>query len=34
ELDQRTNSYALTRRGRRELTARRDWETQYVNISE
>jgi len=30
ELDQRTNFYTLTRRGRRELDARRDWENQYV----
>jgi PadR family transcriptional regulator PadR len=34
ELDERTNSYTLTRRGRREITARRDWETQYVDLSE
>ena len=30
--DQRTNYYTLTRRGRRELQARRDWETQYVEL--
>ena len=30
ELDQRTNKYTLTDRGRRELRARRDWENQYV----
>jgi DNA-binding PadR family transcriptional regulator len=31
ELDRRTNYYALTGRGQRELDARREWETQYVN---
>ncbi len=30
ELDRRTNFYSLTRRGRREIEARRDWEAQYV----
>jgi PadR family transcriptional regulator PadR len=30
--DQRTNYYTLTRRGRRELQARRDWEAQYVEL--
>ncbi len=30
EVDRRTNSYALTDRGRRELRARRDWEDAYV----
>jgi PadR family transcriptional regulator PadR len=30
--DQRTNYYTLTRRGRRELQARRDWEAQYVGL--
>jgi len=34
QLDKRTNSYTLTRRGRREITARRDWETQYVDFTE
>ncbi|MDL0130276.1 PadR family transcriptional regulator [Halobacterium salinarum] len=34
ELDERTNSYTLTQRGRREITARRDWEQQYVDLSE
>ena len=29
-IDQRTNYYVLTSRGRRELQARRDWEEQYV----
>ena len=30
ELDRRTNSYKLTRRGNRELAARRDWEAEYI----
>jgi len=34
QLDKRTNVYTLTRRGRREIAARRDWETQYVDFSE
>ena len=28
--DRRTNFYILTRRGSREIEARRDWEDQYV----
>ncbi|KYH25575.1 transcriptional regulator PadR-like family protein [Halalkalicoccus paucihalophilus] len=28
--DKRTNIYALTDRGRREIDARRDWERQYL----
>ena len=32
EIDQRTNYYTVTQRGRRELQARRDWETQYVDV--
>ncbi len=28
--DRRTNVYSVTRRGRREIEARRDWENQYV----
>ncbi|MDS0476841.1 helix-turn-helix transcriptional regulator [Natrinema sp. 1APR25-10V2] len=28
--DQRTNVYSVTRRGTREIEARRDWEAQYV----
>ncbi|GAD53804.1 transcriptional regulator, PadR family [Halarchaeum acidiphilum MH1-52-1] len=32
KIDERTNSYALTRRGRREIEARREWETQYVEL--
>lgn len=30
EIDRRTNSYSLTRRGHRELEARREWEDQYL----
>jgi PadR family transcriptional regulator PadR len=30
QRDRRTNTYALTRRGQREIEARRDWEAQYV----
>jgi PadR family transcriptional regulator PadR len=33
ELDKRTNYYAITRRGERELEARRDWEQQYIEES-
>ncbi|ELY95789.1 MULTISPECIES: PadR family transcriptional regulator [Natrialba] len=29
--DRRTNVYSVTRRGRRELEDRRDWESQYVS---
>jgi len=32
EIDQRTNSYTVTRRGRRELEARREWEAEYVDL--
>ncbi|WP_211312990.1 PadR family transcriptional regulator [Halarchaeum salinum] len=32
KIDDRTNSYTLTRRGRRELEARREWENQYVDL--
>jgi PadR family transcriptional regulator PadR len=32
ELDRRTNYYSLTRRGRREIEARRDWEANYVEF--
>lgn len=31
-IDDRTNSYALTGRGRRELEARREWEASYVDL--
>jgi len=34
EKDQRTNIYTLTRRGRREIEARREWEQQYVQPQE
>ena len=30
EADRRTNVYSVTRRGEREIDARRDWEEQYV----
>ena len=31
-IDDRTNSYSLTARGRRELEARREWESGYVDL--
>ncbi|GGL65786.1 PadR family transcriptional regulator [Halocalculus aciditolerans] len=31
KVDDRTNSYSLTRRGRREIEARREWEDEYVD---
>jgi DNA-binding PadR family transcriptional regulator len=31
QIDDRTNSYSLTDRGRREIEARREWEDQYVD---
>ncbi len=31
ERDKRTNFYAPTRRGRREIDARRDWEDGYID---
>lgn len=31
EKDRRTNEYTMTRRGRQEIEARQDWETQYTN---
>ncbi|MGM0606127.1 MAG: PadR family transcriptional regulator [Halobacteriota archaeon] len=30
EQDRRTNKYVLTRRGRREIDARSEWEAQYL----
>lgn len=30
KLDDRTNVYTLTRRGKRELEARREWENQFL----
>lgn len=32
QLDQRTNYYSVTRRGRRELEARLEWENQFVEV--
>jgi len=32
KYDDRTNAYAPTRRGRRELQARRAWESSYVEL--
>jgi DNA-binding PadR family transcriptional regulator len=32
ELDRRTNVYVLTRRGRREIEARKRWEGQYLEL--
>jgi DNA-binding PadR family transcriptional regulator len=34
EKDRRTNVYTLTRRGHREIEARRDWEQQYIELKE
>ncbi|MFB6136688.1 MAG: PadR family transcriptional regulator [Halobacteriaceae archaeon] len=34
EQDRRTNYYALTQRGRRELVARREWEDEYLEEHE
>jgi len=31
EIDRRTNSYTLTRRGRREMNARHDWINEQVS---
>lgn len=33
-LDERTNYYSLTKRGRREIDARREWEEQFVGEDE
>jgi len=33
QRDRRTNFYTLTRRGRREIAARKDLEGTYVNVS-
>jgi PadR family transcriptional regulator PadR len=30
QIDRRTNYYKITRRGQREIDARREWESQYV----
>ncbi len=34
QRDRRTNYYTLTRRGRREIDARREWEDQYVDLED
>jgi DNA-binding PadR family transcriptional regulator len=34
ERDRRTNYYSITRRGRREIQARREWESEYVELGE
>ncbi|MDG5777382.1 helix-turn-helix transcriptional regulator [Haloarculaceae archaeon H-GB2-1] len=34
EKDRRTNIYTLTRRGHREIAARREWEQQYIELEE
>ena len=34
QIDRRTNSYALTARGRREIEARREWEDQFLEEHE
>ncbi len=31
-IDRRTNSYNITQRGKREIEARRDWETEYTDL--
>jgi DNA-binding PadR family transcriptional regulator len=32
QKDRRTNIYHLTQRGKRELDARQEWESQYVSV--
>jgi DNA-binding PadR family transcriptional regulator len=32
EIDRRTNFYTITRRGGREIEARREWEDEYLNL--
>ena len=34
QRDNRTNSYILSRRGRREIEARRDWEQEYLDTTD
>lgn len=34
QRDNRTNSYILSHRGRREIEARRDWENQYLDTTD
>jgi DNA-binding PadR family transcriptional regulator len=31
QKDRRTNEYSITRRGMREIEARTEWETQYID---
>ena len=31
-LDKRTNMYSITRRGKREIAARTEWEGQHINV--
>ena len=33
QKDRRTNMYTVTRRGKREITARAEWEQQYIDES-
>ncbi len=33
ELDKRTNVYTVTRRGQREIDARREWEQEYLDAT-
>jgi DNA-binding PadR family transcriptional regulator len=33
ELDKRTNVYTVTRRGQREIDARREWEQEYFDAT-
>lgn len=33
-IDDRTNSYSLSRRGKRELSDRREWEEQHLEAAE
>ena len=32
EKDRRTNVYTVTKRGQREIEARREWENQYIDL--
>ncbi|WP_435096906.1 PadR family transcriptional regulator [Halarchaeum sp. P4] len=34
QIDERTNYYTLTRRGRREVQARREWENEHLEENE
>ncbi len=34
QRDKRTNSYSLSRRGQREIEARREWERQYFETTD